>query len=213
MHSSCTDAVTFGSAVDAARAFRDVLPAAAERTLEALALQTTIRQLCGESETSATAERPSSPARELIPSARAASGMPQDMPMTRAARIVLCLVCVNACAEDAPPPRVSGADVHLAPDTTAIRGLVADNSTMDSMLRDTRPERRVVQEVITAARAVFDPRSSNAASRFCSSDAGWGAAPVRVQIDADSFLRIATHPDSPTACARKCCRYPRRWSR
>ena len=47
---------TFASAVDAARAFREVLPAAAERTLEALALQTTIRQLCGESETSATAE-------------------------------------------------------------------------------------------------------------------------------------------------------------
>jgi hypothetical protein len=46
--------VTFASAVDAARAFRDVLPAAAERTLEALALQTTIRQLCGDSETSAT---------------------------------------------------------------------------------------------------------------------------------------------------------------
>ena len=41
--------VTFGSAVDAARAFRDVLPAAAERPLEALALQTAIRQLCGES--------------------------------------------------------------------------------------------------------------------------------------------------------------------
>jgi hypothetical protein len=40
--------VTFGSAVDAARAFRDVLPPKAERTLEALALQTVIRQLCGE---------------------------------------------------------------------------------------------------------------------------------------------------------------------
>jgi hypothetical protein len=46
--------VTFASAVDAARAFHDLLPAAAERTLEALALQTAIRQLCGES-TSATA--------------------------------------------------------------------------------------------------------------------------------------------------------------
>jgi hypothetical protein len=43
--------VTFGSAVEAARAFCDVLPAPTERTLEALALQTTIRQLCGESET------------------------------------------------------------------------------------------------------------------------------------------------------------------
>jgi hypothetical protein len=42
--------VTFASAVEAARAFREVLPAAEERTLEALALQTSIRQLCGESE-------------------------------------------------------------------------------------------------------------------------------------------------------------------
>ena len=41
--------VTFTSAVDAARAFREVLPPEAERTLEALALQTVIRQLCGES--------------------------------------------------------------------------------------------------------------------------------------------------------------------
>jgi hypothetical protein len=47
--------VTFGSAVDAARAFRDLLPAAPERALEALALQTAICQLCGESETSAAA--------------------------------------------------------------------------------------------------------------------------------------------------------------
>ncbi len=49
--------VTFASAVDAARAFRDVLPVAAERTLEALALQTAIRQLCGESESSAALDQ------------------------------------------------------------------------------------------------------------------------------------------------------------
>jgi hypothetical protein len=42
--------VSFASAVDAARAFHDVLPAVAERTLEALALQTVIRQLNGESQ-------------------------------------------------------------------------------------------------------------------------------------------------------------------
>jgi hypothetical protein len=45
--------VTFGSAVDAARAFRDVLPPAADRTVEPLVLQAAIRQLCGESESSA----------------------------------------------------------------------------------------------------------------------------------------------------------------
>lgn len=42
--------VTFGSALDAARALSDALPAATERTLEALALQTAIRQLCGETD-------------------------------------------------------------------------------------------------------------------------------------------------------------------
>ena len=43
--------VTFGSAVEAGRAFHEVLPSAAERTLEALSLQGAIRQLCGESDT------------------------------------------------------------------------------------------------------------------------------------------------------------------
>jgi hypothetical protein len=45
--------VTFANAVEAARAFRDVLPAVSERTLEALALQTAIRQLYGEADTTA----------------------------------------------------------------------------------------------------------------------------------------------------------------
>jgi hypothetical protein len=48
--------VTFSSAVDAARAFRDVLPAAGQRTLEGPALQTAIRQLC-ESESSAAPDQ------------------------------------------------------------------------------------------------------------------------------------------------------------
>jgi hypothetical protein len=50
--------VTFGSAVEAARAFREVLPSPTERTLEALALQAAIRQLCGESETAAAGVLP-----------------------------------------------------------------------------------------------------------------------------------------------------------
>jgi hypothetical protein len=43
--------VVFSSAVDAEHAFSAILPAAEERSLEALSLQTAIRQLCGESET------------------------------------------------------------------------------------------------------------------------------------------------------------------
>ena len=128
--------------------------------------------------------------------------------------IVLCLVCVNACAEDAPPPRVQGADVYLAPDTTAIRGLVADDSTMDSMLRVNGLSASVVQEVIAAARAVFDPRKLRTLQPFLLERTLDGALRLfEYEIDADSFLRIAPRLILPTACARKCCRYPRRGSR
>jgi len=55
--------VSFASAVDAARAFRDVLPPPADRALEALALQAAIRQLCG--------DLPSSTASRVLPHQRA----------------------------------------------------------------------------------------------------------------------------------------------
>jgi hypothetical protein len=48
--------VSFASGVDAARAFHDALPAPAERMLEALTLQAAIRQLCGDSDSSAVIE-------------------------------------------------------------------------------------------------------------------------------------------------------------
>ena len=134
--------------------------------------------------------------------------------MTRAARIVLCLVCVNACAEDAPPPRVQGADVHLAPDTTEIRGLVADDSTMDSMLRVNGLSASVVQEVIAAARAVFDPRKLRTRQPFLLERTLDGALRLfeyRSTPTRSSGLR--TRLILPTARARKCCRYPRRGSR
>ncbi len=132
--------------------------------------------------------------------------------MTRAARIVLCLVCVNACAEDAPPPRVQGADVHLAPDTTEIRGLVADDSTMDSMLRVNGLSASVVQEVIAAARAVFDPRKLRTRQPFLLERTLDGALRLfeyrdrRRLVPPDCARRLIL----PTARARKCCRYPRR---
>jgi hypothetical protein len=42
--------VVFTSAVDAARAFRDIVPGSPGRAVETLAIQTAIRQLCGEPE-------------------------------------------------------------------------------------------------------------------------------------------------------------------
>ena len=65
----------FSSAVDAARAFGDVLPAAPGDTVEALVLQTVVRQLCGAPEASpvpvAPVTTPSTSLRSLLPHLRA----------------------------------------------------------------------------------------------------------------------------------------------
>ena len=118
------------------------------------------------------------------------------MPMPRVALVVLCSVCLSACAEDAPPPRIQGADVHLAPDTTEIRGFVPDDSTMDSMLRANGLGADAVQEVIAAARAVFDPRKLRTLQPFLLERTIDGALRLfEYEIDADSFLRVARAPD------------------
>ena len=117
--------------------------------------------------------------------------------MRHAAFTVLALLFVNACAEDAPPPRVSGADIYLAPDTTQIRGLIADNSTMDSMLRGHGLAADAVQNVVAAARAVFDPRKLRTLQPFLLERTLDGALRLfEYEIDADSFLRITRAPDA-----------------
>jgi murein DD-endopeptidase MepM/ murein hydrolase activator NlpD len=119
------------------------------------------------------------------------------MPMPRIAIIVLCFLFLSACAEDGPPPRVSGADVYLSPDTTEIRGLVADNSTLDSMLRAHGLAASAVQDVVDAARAVFDPRKLRSLQPFFLERTLDGALRLfEYEIDADSFLRITRPPDA-----------------
>lgn len=119
------------------------------------------------------------------------------MPMPRVAIIALCFLFLSACAEDSPPPRVSGADVYLSPDTTEIRGLVTDNSTMDSMLRAHGLAAGAVQDVIDAARAVFDPRKLRSLQPFLLERTLDGALRLfEYEIDADSFLRITRRPDA-----------------
>ena len=123
--------------------------------------------------------------------------------MVRVTLIALALVVVAGCAdEDAPPPRVSGADVYLKPDTTAIRGLVPDRSTMDSMLRAHGLGAAAVVEVVTAARAVFDPRRLRSLQPFLLERTVDGALRLfEYEIDADSFLRITKTPDASMAGA------------
>ena len=118
--------------------------------------------------------------------------------MVRATLIAFSLVILAGCAdEDAPPPRVSGADVHLRPDTTAIRGIVPARSTMDTMLRAHGLEAAAVEEVIAAARAVFDPRRLRSMQPFLLERTIDGALRLfEYEIDNDRFLRVTKTPDA-----------------
>jgi murein DD-endopeptidase MepM/ murein hydrolase activator NlpD len=120
--------------------------------------------------------------------------------MVRAALIVLSLAFFAGCGDaddDAPPPRVSGADVYLRPDTTAIRGVVANRTTMDSMLREHGLAAAVVEDVVSAARAVFDPRRLRSLQPFLLERTVDGALRLfEYEIDADSFLRVTRAPDA-----------------
>jgi murein DD-endopeptidase MepM/ murein hydrolase activator NlpD len=120
------------------------------------------------------------------------------MMMLRVSLIVLSLCAIAGCAsEDAPPPRVASTDIYLRPDTTAIKGIVANRSTMDSMLRAHGLGAAAVEEVVTAARAVFDPRKLRSLQPFMLERTVDGALRLfEYEIDADWFLRITRTPDA-----------------
>jgi len=117
--------------------------------------------------------------------------------MRRVALIALPVILLTGCADDAPPPSVSSADIHLTTDTTEIRGLVADRSTMDSMLRGHGLAADAVEEVVAAARRVFDPRRLRSLQPFVLERTVDGALRLfEYEIDADWFLRITRGSDA-----------------
>jgi murein DD-endopeptidase MepM/ murein hydrolase activator NlpD len=118
--------------------------------------------------------------------------------MVRAALITLSLISLTGCADDDPPPRVSGSDVYLRSDTTEIRGVVSKRSTLDSMLRAHGVAASTVDEVVAAARAVFDPRRLRSLQPFLLERTTDGVLRLfEYEIDDDSFLRItrSRNPD------------------
>jgi len=105
--------------------------------------------------------------------------------------VLVAFVCVSACRTDAPPPSVPGHDVFLTPDTTLIRGLVAQRTTLDAMLRDYGLAADVVGTVVEAARAVFDPRRLRSSQPFLlERTLEGGLRHFEYEIDADSYLRV-----------------------
>jgi murein DD-endopeptidase MepM/ murein hydrolase activator NlpD len=129
---------------------------------------------------------------------RVAARAPHERAMVRVTLIAFSLLVLAGCAaeEDAPPPpRVTGADVYLRPDTTAIRGVVPTRTTMGSMLRAHGLDGSAVDEVVAAARAVFDPRRLRSLQPFLLERTLDGALRLfEYEIDNDSFLRITKTP-------------------
>ena len=105
--------------------------------------------------------------------------------------VLVSCVCVSACATDAPLPPVPGEDVFLTPDTTLIRGVIAQRTTLDATLRDHGLAADVVFTVIEAARTVFDPRRLRSLQPFLLERTLEGALRhFEYEIDADSYLRV-----------------------
>jgi murein DD-endopeptidase MepM/ murein hydrolase activator NlpD len=117
--------------------------------------------------------------------------------MVRAALAALSFITLTGCADDNPPPRVSGPDVYLRSDTTEIRGVVPARSTMDSLLRAHGVAAAAVDEIVAAARAVFDPRRLRSLQPFLLERTTDGVLRLfEYEIDGDSFLRITRSPDA-----------------
>jgi murein DD-endopeptidase MepM/ murein hydrolase activator NlpD len=111
----------------------------------------------------------------------------------RIANLVLALALCAACANapDEASPAGTGTDIFLPPDTTVVRGLVANAATFETVLRDSGLAGDAVQAAIEAARAVFDPRRLRTAQPFVLERTLEGALRhFEYEIDNQSFLRL-----------------------
>jgi murein DD-endopeptidase MepM/ murein hydrolase activator NlpD len=90
-----------------------------------------------------------------------------------------------------PAPSTGRDDIALPRDATLVRGVVPQNTTLDTMLREHGLAGDVVQSVIQAARTTFDPRRLKSLQPFAIERTRDGALSFfEYEIDADSFLRV-----------------------
>ena len=104
-----------------------------------------------------------------------------------------------ACAAEQPPPPsapASASDVVLRSTTTVVRGEVPRNATLDGMLRQHGLASEAVEQIVSVARTVFDPRRLRSLQPYALARTLDGALKYfEYEIDADSFLRIAPGAD------------------
>jgi murein DD-endopeptidase MepM/ murein hydrolase activator NlpD len=104
----------------------------------------------------------------------------------------LVAVCAAACGTEAPAaPAPAGADIVLAPDTTLVRGLVPESTTLDAMLSAEGLAADVVASAVDAIRVVFDPRRLRASQPFVLLRTLDGRLrEFEYDIDPDALLRV-----------------------
>jgi len=103
-----------------------------------------------------------------------------------------------ACTADPPPPPPAArGDVVLRSTTTVVRGEVPRNATLDGMLREHGLASDAVQQIVSVARTVFDPRRLRSLQPYALAKTLDGALRYfEYEIDGDSFLRIAPREDN-----------------
>ena len=121
---------------------------------------------------------------------------------SRSLLIALSVVAAAACGRAPEPeaPSEVGRDIRLVPDSTRIRGVVPRNTTLDGLLRAQGVATSAVQQLISAARPVFDPRRLRSAQPFSVVRTLDGALRLfEYEIDNDKVLRISADVLSPGA--------------
>lgn len=105
---------------------------------------------------------------------------------------VLSIAACDASPDTGPSAGAPGvSDIALAVDTITVRDLVPRNATLDSMLRDHGLAADAVQQIVSVARTVFDPRRLRSLQPYALVRTLDGVLRYfEYEIDADSFLRI-----------------------
>jgi len=103
------------------------------------------------------------------------------------------VLALASCVRPEPAPRAAGADVYLPREFETIEAFVPRHATLDSLLRGHQLREQLVNETVSVARGVFDPRQLRADRpyRLVRSLDGW-LREFEYQIDGDRFLRIVS---------------------
>jgi murein DD-endopeptidase MepM/ murein hydrolase activator NlpD len=112
--------------------------------------------------------------------------------------LLVCGVCavVAGCAPPSEAPRAAGRDILLERDSEIIEATVPRNATLSGLLRAHQISEDLANDVVHAARAVFDPRRLRAQQPYRIERGLDGALREFVyRIDADRFLRVVGFGD------------------